>query len=312
MFRATLLYLSRNRTLQRQATGLPLARRLSRRFVAGETLPEALAAAEALNRRGILVTLDHLGENVTNPEEARRATGEYIEILRQIAQRPGLAGTRCTISVKLTQLGLDTSDEFCLENTRAAVSEAARLGNWVEIDMEGSLYTERTLNLYHRLRLEFTNLRVCVQAYLYRTQGDLRPLIEVGASVRLCKGAYDEPPNLAFPKKAEVDANYRRLLALLLSEEARKAGAFAAIATHDERIINWALGTIAEQRIERQHFEFQMLYGIRRDWQEQLAAQGYTVRVYVPYGQEWYPYFMRRLAERPANFLFLLRQIVSA
>lgn len=312
MFRAALLYLSRNRTLQRQATGLPLARRLSRRFVAGETLPEALAAAEALNRRGILVTLDHLGENVTNPEEARRATGEYIDILRQIAQRPDLAGTRCTISVKLTQLGLDTSDPFCFENTRATASEAARLGNWVEMDMEGSAYTERTLNLYHRLRQEFANLRICVQAYLYRTEEDLRRLIEVGASVRLCKGAYAEVPSIAFPKKAQVDANFRRLLAMLLSEEARRSGAFAAIATHDEKIIDWALGTISEQHIDRHRFEFQMLYGIRRDLQERLAAQGYSMRVYLPYGQEWYPYFMRRLAERPANFLFLLRQIVRA
>jgi proline dehydrogenase len=278
--------------------------------VAGEALSEALAVAGALNRGGLRVTLDHLGENVTKPEEARRATGEYIQLLREIALRPDLAGERCTISVKLTQLGLETSDEFCLENTRATVGEAARLGNRVEIDMEGSPYTERTLNLFYRLRDSSPVMRLCVQAYLYRTEQDLRRLIEMGASVRLCKGAYDEPPSLAFPHKAEVDANFMRLLAMLMSEEARQSGAFAAIATHDEKIIHQALGLITERRIAGHRFEFQMLYGIRRDLQDRLAAQGYTVRVYVPYGQEWYPYYMRRLAERPANLFFILRQLV--
>lgn len=306
MFRAFFIYLSHNTWLRRWLTRLGFARRMAARFVAGEQPEDAIRVVRALNEKGILASLDHLGENVISREDAQRARDDYLDILDCIAQY----GLKSHVSIKLTQLGLDISDDFCAENVAQILARAARYNTFVRIDMEGSPYTQRTLDLYYRLHQNHHNVGVVIQAYLYRSEADVRRLIQEGARVRLCKGAYKEPPDIAFPRKADVDANYVKLMEMMLSEEARKNGVHLAIATHDEKIINRAKQYVAEHHIRPDEFEFQMLYGIRRDLQERLAAEGYTVRVYVPYGSEWYPYFMRRLAERPANVWFLLSNII--
>lgn len=304
--RRLLLALSENEWLRRRLSRFELSRRAARRFVAGENLSEAIEATRALNAQGIAATLDHLGENTRSAQEARTAAAEYLEILDAIQE----SRLHANVSLKLTQMGLDVDEALCYENVSRILERARGYGNFVRLDMEGSAYTDRTLALYERLRnAGHEHVGVVIQAYLRRSEADIKKLISRGAAVRLCKGAYAEPPTLAFMSKREVDENYRRLLALLLSEEARAQGVRAAIATHDEALITWAKQLIQERAVPHEAFEFQMLYGIRRDLQQELAREGYRVRVYVSYGEHWYPYFMRRLAERPANIFFLLRQL---
>lgn len=305
MMRATLLKLSQNHTVQSVFSKYRFAQRAARRFIAGERLEEAIAVVRDLNAKNILATLDHLGENTTNEHEAIAAADEYVRILDTIAQTK----VQSEVSLKLTQMGLDISQELCLQNMRRILERAREHNNFVCIDMESSAYTDRTLDLYERLRREgFDNVGPVIQAYLRRSERDIERLIKWGVRVRLCKGAYQEPPTLAFPSKRDVDANYIKLLQMLF--QAQEKGVYPAIATHDEKIIRWALQYVREHNIPRDRFEFQMLYGIRRDLQLKLAQEGYRVRVYVSYGTHWYPYFMRRLAERPANVLFVLKNLI--
>ncbi len=303
--RAVLLWMSRSAFLRQLITRFGFARHAALRFVAGETIDDAIAVIRALNASGILATVDHLGENVVSAADARRATQSYLDVLDRI----GKDGVQSHASLKLTQLGLDVGDDICRENVVCVVRKAKEVGTRIRIDMESSDYTDRTLAMFRGLRQEFDNIGVVIQSYLYRSKDDIAALRQEGASVRLCKGAYNEPPDRAFPRKADVDANYVALTHMLLDGEARARGAYAAIATHDPKMIDAAKTYTAEHAVPRDRFEFQMLYGIRRDLQQQLAREGYTMRVYVPYGSEWYPYFMRRLAERPANVWFLLRNL---
>jgi proline dehydrogenase len=289
--------------MRRFVTHFGPARRTARRFIAGETLDEAIAVVRDLNARGILAALDHLGENVANREDGERAAGEYQELLQRIAAE----GVQSTISVKLTHVGLDFGEDFCCDLMRSVLETARSVENMVEIDIEGSEYTQSTLDVFHCLLDENDNLRLALQAYLFRTEEDLQGLIERGSSVRLCKGAYDESPSIAWKEKGEVDASFARLMDLMLSEQAIQKGFYPALATHDHALILRAEREVARRRIDKDRFEFQMLHGVRRDWQQRLAADGYRLRIYVPYGTQWYPYFMRRLAERPANLLFMTR-----
>jgi proline dehydrogenase len=280
----------------------PPSRKVTRRFVAGETLDEALAVCERLQGEGIFSTLDHLGENVRTIEEASASCDAYVSALEQI----GVQGLSYTIAIKLTQFGLDLSPQACLDNVRRLEAQAKIAGSRVEIDMESSAYTERTLALAIQAGQECGCVRVCVQAYLHRSAADIERLNAAGVPVRLVKGAYREPPSVAFPSKQDVDANYVVLMKTLLDR-----GVYPAIATHDEKILREALEYVRERGIGADSFEFQMLYGIRRDLQRQLIEQGYRLRLYVPYGTEWYPYFMRRLAERPANLWFVLKNLLK-
>ena len=301
MLRSLFLYLSHQRQLERWLLSLPGARRLARQFVAGETLPEAMAVVRQLTGAGRLATLDHLGENVSTVEQARAATEAYHEILEETARQR----LRCGISVKLTQLGLDISEDLCRAHLRLLVERAQQLGSFVRVDMESSAYTDRTLALIAEMRQSHSSIGAVMQAYLYRSEQDVRRLLEQGTKVRLCKGAYHEPPTVAYPQKADVDANFLRLMRILLS-----SGLYHSIATHDPRMIEETCRYASEISLPKDGFEFQMLYGIRRDLQQQLVEQGYRVRIYIPFGKEWFPYFMRRLAERPANVLFVLKGLV--
>jgi len=281
---------------------------LVQRFIAGEQLQDGIAAVKSLNQAGLVATLNHLGENVTTPEEASRAADEYLAILEEIAHN----ALESHISIKLTHLGLDLDETLCRDCLERVLRKAQEHEIFVRIDMESSAYTQKTLDLFEALYPRYRNVGVVIQSYLKRSQQDVQHLIELGASVRLVKGAYLEPPQLAFRSKREVDQEYVKLLEQLLSPEARAKGVYTAIATHDERIIRWACRLIDDQKVPRAHYEFQMLYGIRRDLQQSLAEAGHTVRIYVSYGTEWYPFFMRRLAERPANLLFILKHLVRA
>jgi len=268
------------------------AKPLTRRFIAGNTLDEALAVCQKLNREGISTTLDYLGESVTAIEEANLSRDHCLKAIRLIHQRK----IDSTISVKLTQLGLDINQDLCFDNARQLVVLAKETQSRVEFDMESSDYVDRTLSIVQRLHQEFGCVRAVLQAYLFRTEADIKSLNALALPVRICKGAYAEPDAVAFAEKSEVDTNYLKLTRLLLEH-----GHYPAIATHDDRMVAGAT-SFAKDR-----FEFQMLYGVRRDLQRKLLAQGFRVRVYVPYGEAWYPYFMRRLAERPANVIFLMR-----
>lgn len=305
MLRSVLLTLAPHEGVKRFLTEAVQVRRAVRRFVAGETLAEALPAVMQLNRQGLQATMDHLGESGVDRRGARQATDTYLELLDVISRKR----VSSHISVKLTQLGLETDTEFCLENMRHILEEAARRQNFVRIDMEGSRYTKKTLDLFHLLRRSYGNVGVVLQAYLYRTEMDLEHLIPMGTNVRLCKGAYQESAEIAYPRKSDMDQNYLKLLENLMSPRAQRAGVYVAIATHDEKIIRRARSMANRLGLDPHNFEFQMLYGIRRDLQSRLARAGYRVRIYVPYGKEWYPYFLRRLAERPANLVFLLKNL---
>lgn len=280
----------------------PSAERLTSRFVAGSTLEREVEVCRKLNESGYLATLDHLGESVHSLEEAERSREAYLAALDQIAQ----LGLNATISVKLTQLGLDFSTDACRANVACLVARAKPLGRLVEVDMESSAYTDRTLALVTELHASYGSVRAVIQAYLHRSERDIQRLCDLSIPVRLCKGAYLEKSDVAFPSKKDVDANYVRLMLELLDR-----GTYPAIATHDENIVRRAIGYIRERKIAPDRFEFQMLYGVRRDLQRRLVAEGYRLRLYVPYGDAWYPYFMRRLAERPANVLFLVRNLLK-
>jgi len=303
VLRNTFLSMSNSKDLQDIALHNGAARRFALRFVAGETLAQATRAIMALNSKGIMATFDHLGENVITADEAIASADAYIEVLNQIER----TGIKSNVSLKLTQMGLDVDEELCFRNVSRICQRAKELDNFVRLDMESTAYTDRTLNMFRKLWHEsgYRNVGMVLQAYLYRTEDDVREMNSLGARVRLCKGAYNEPAEVAFPRKADVDANYAKLAALLLRE-----GTYPGIATHDSRLIEYTKRFAARRGIDRSKFEFQMLYGVRREAQLELAQQGYNMRVYVPYGQQWYPYFMRRLAERPANVMFVLGNLV--
>jgi proline dehydrogenase len=304
--RRIFLGLARSESLRRLFIGFGPARAMSRRFVAGETLEQAVGVVRALNEQGLLATLDHLGENVTTETEARDSTNEILDLVAAIEAQ----GLNSGVSVKLTQLGLDLGPWLAAENLQRIVARAAMAGCFVRIDMESHEYVDATLEILAGLWDQYKNVGAVIQSYLYRSPGDVDRLVGMGASVRLVKGAYDEPPEVAYPEKADTDAAFIRLMERLLSLESRANGVYPAIATHDTRLIEWAKGHAEQHGIGRDRFEFQMLYGIRAGLQRQLVAEGYRVRTYVPYGQHWWPYFMRRLAERPANVLFLARNLV--
>jgi proline dehydrogenase len=302
MLRSSFLYLSQATWAKSVIMKIGPARRSAHRFVAGDTLADAIDVVRRLNASGIEVTLDHLGESVTDEAGARQATQAYFEMLDAIAENR----VRATVSLKLTQLGLDIRESLCVENLRSILERARATNNHVTIDMESTDYTDAALKVYRTLRQDFDNVGIVIQAYLYRSEADMKALAQEGAFVRLCKGAYKEPPDRAFPDKADVDANYVRLTQLFLTPEARAAGAYLGIATHDEKMIDAAKAFISAHDVPYDTFEFQMLYGIRPRLQEQLRDDGFKMRIYVGYGTEWYPFFMRRLAERPANVWFIL------
>jgi proline dehydrogenase len=277
-----------------------LAQRLATRFVAGETLDLALAVSRKLNSENITITLDHLGESVSTLEEAAEARDVYLRTLSAIHD----SGIRGNVSLKLTQFGLDFSTEQCRANVEQLVKRAAELDSFVRVDMESNEYTDRTIDLVTDLHGRYGAVGIVIQAYLRRSQKDIEKLNALGIRVRLCKGAYLEPHSVAFPEKSEVDRSYVELMKLLLDH-----GSYPAIATHDEAMIAETKAYAAAKKVPRDAFEFQMLYGIRRDLQRQLIAEGYRLRLYVPFGKAWYPYYMRRLAERPANVFFILRNL---
>ncbi len=298
MLRSTLLKLSDSPGFARWVTSNNSTRSMARRFVAGETLDEAIAAARKCNDVGMLASLDYLGENVSTTTDAQRARDAYLEIFDRIAKEDLQANVSC----KLTQLGLDLSAEFCEGLVLSVVERAAGYGNFLRVDMEGSVYTQRTVELVKRIRARNPAIGTVIQAYLYRSEGDIQDLLSYGCRVRLCKGAYKESSEVAFERKRDVDANYVRLMQMLLP-----SGFYHAIATHDPHMIGETIRWAAAKQISKDDFEFQMLYGIRTDLQRRLVNGGYHVRIYIPYGRDWFPYFMRRLAERPANIGFLLR-----
>jgi proline dehydrogenase len=302
--RSVLLWLSQRRSLGRLATRLPITRRMVARFVAGETLEEALVAIERLHAAGYRTTVDILGESITSADHARHATDLYLRTLDALAA----AGLDRNVSVKLSQMGLGFDADLCRQNVARILARAAEHGAFVRIDMEDSSTTDATLELWRALR-PINHGRgesgVVIQAALRRSGADVDGLVTEEARIRLCKGAYVEPPDVAYPDKADVDAAYERLMDVLM-----RAGPLVGIATHDAALIGHATELAESEGIDRDRFEFQMLYGVRRDLQERLRAAGYGVRVYVPFGTEWYPYFMRRLAERPANVAFVLRSLL--
>ncbi len=297
MLKDTLLYLAQNDNLRNFVIHNKATRGVSRRFVAGEALDEAVQATQVLNKRGIRAALDLLGENVSDEKEARAAAQNYIDALNCIQQ----SGIDANISIKLTALGLDISQDLCEQNVQAILEHAQQQGIFVCIDMEGAAYTEQTVNIALRMHKQFEQVGTVIQSYLHRSKRDIEHLIAEGVRVRLVKGAYKEPADIAFQQKSEVDQNYVQLMLMLLAR-----GNYPAIASHDESIINAATTFVRDHGISKKAFEFQMLYGIRRDMQEKLEQQGYDMRVYVPYGSQWYPYLMRRMAERPANLVFVV------
>jgi proline dehydrogenase len=301
LLRRTILYLSRHKALRKWVETSPSARRLSSRFVAGNQLDDALAVCGGIRADGITATLDYLGENVKSLDEAAACRDMYLRMLHAMQA----AGVEPNVSIKLSQFGIDLSESACGENVAALVKAATAIGGFVRIDMESSQYTDRTLTLVTRLHREYGACGAVIQAYLRRSAKDIERLETERIRVRLTKGAYLELPEIAFEKKAQVDRNYLELAQSLLT-----AGEYPAIATHDEHIIGAVENFVAAQGIAKDRFEFQMLYGIRRDLQRRLVRKGYRLRLYVPFGEACYPYFMRRLAERPANLLFFLRQLL--
>jgi proline dehydrogenase len=303
MLRALFIGLSTNHALRRFAEHSPMGQKMSRRFVAGTTVEELLVAATAVNQKGMTVSVDNLGENVTNPEEARASAQLYHRLLDEIAQR----GLQANVSLKLTHMGLDVDENLARELVCGLVEHAVRLDSFVRVDMEGSPYTQKTLDFVHELHRRpghAGRVGAVIQSYMRRSEQDVEKLLAAGVRIRLCKGAYKEPPEIAFQRKSEVDGNYLKLMKTLL-----KSGVYHGIATHDERIILATERFARAEKIAPDQFEFQMLYGIRRDLQERLVGEGWRMRVYIPFGTEWYPYLMRRLAERPANVFFIAKNI---
>jgi len=300
--RSALIYLSRQEGLKDFATRFRLFKKLTTRFVAGETIDEAISFIREINAEGCTASFDHLNESVTSAAEAEKEVDEYLNILKKIDE----TGIRSNASIKLTQFGLGLNPEIAYKNSRSVVEDAHRRGNFVRVDMEDSKVTQATIDVFKRLREEFglNDVGIVLQSYLRRTYGDAQELLKLPARIRICKGAYNEPPEVAFPNKKDVDENYIRVMKLLLS-----SGIYHGIATHDPKMIEATIDFAGREGIGKEAFEFQMLYGIRRDLQRQLVRDGYNMRVYVPYGKHWYPYFMRRLAERPANIWFVMKNL---
>ena len=315
MLRSLLIYLSKAAWARRIVMGLPFARRTARRFVPGETLDEAVAAVKSLNEAGMLATLDLLGEHTANAGDAAFAAQQILDTLNAISA----SGLKSGVSIKLTQIGLKLDEEICRQNLQKILEHAQSLGLFVRMDMEDSDWVEPTLRLYRQMRSAgFTNAGVVIQSYLYRSDADVVALLEERAPIRLVKGAYMEPPDRAYPQKADVDASFDKLADRMLHSSLWAPVAvnangswppIAALASHDSRRVEFARNHAEEIELPREKLEFQMLYGIRRDLQTELRDAGYPVRVYVPFGKEWYPYFMRRLAERPANLWFFLSNL---
>jgi proline dehydrogenase len=300
MLRSTLLKLSEHKGFANWVTSNGTTRRMARRFVAGESLEEAIAAARHCNDAGMLASLDYLGENVSTTGDAQHSRDTYLEIFERIATE----GIQANVSCKLTQLGLDLNVDFCQGLVMSIVEFAAHFDNFLRVDMESSLYTQRTIDLVKRVRVRNPAVGMVIQSYLYRSETDVTDLLAYGCRIRLCKGAYKESEEVAYPEKADVDANYVRLMQMLLS-----SGFYHGIATHDPKMIAATIRFAAAKQISKDDFEFQMLYGVRTDLQRRLVRDGYRVRIYIPFGGDWFPYFMRRLAERPANLGFLLRNL---
>jgi proline dehydrogenase len=306
MLRATFIALSESRSLRGIAERSRIGQHISTRFVAGKEVADAIRAAAAVNQFGAGVSIDNLGENVTNADEARASAQLYHDLLNEIAANK----LNANISLKLTHMGLDVDEKMAYDIVRGLVAKAASMSptNFVRVDMEGSPYTQRTLDFVHELHRvpgNANNVGTVIQSYMRRSEADVDKLLSERIRIRLCKGAYKEPEDIAFQKKSEVDASYVKLMKILM-----KSGVFHGLATHDEAIINEAKAFATRENIPRNAFEFQMLHGIRRDLQQGLVKDGWGVRVYIPFGTEWYPYFMRRLAERPANVLFIAKNLL--
>jgi proline dehydrogenase len=301
MLKATLLKAAGSPSLKRLVTRNAVARRVAGRFIAGDTLDEAELAIRRLNDRGIPVALDYLGETSELEALARESAGAYLAALDRIQE----SGLDANISVKLTAMGLDLRRELAVEEATRVAARGKEVGAMVGVDMESNAYVDRTLDIVEALKGSYDNVGVCLQAYLYRTRDDLDRLNRAGVPVRLVKGAYQEPAEVAYPQKASVDGAFARLLDTLV-----RANPYPMVATHDPALVRLTKTLVAKHRRDRDSFEFQMLYGVRRDLQEQVVAEGYRLRVYVPYGTQWFPYFMRRLAERPANLYFFASNLV--
>ena len=313
MFRSLFIYLSKAEWARRMVTNWSFAWRAASRFIAGEKLEDAIRVIKALNAKGINATLDHLGEHTSNPEESRQATRDILKAIDAIEE----AGVRANVSIKLTQIGLQLDEKLCEENLRQILTYAKERGNFVRVDMEDSPWTDKTLDMCRRMwGLGLTNTGMVIQSYLYRSAEDVKSVVEAGGKVRLCKGAYKEPPEIAFPKMKGVNKNYDLLTTLLVDgalaqgspqvSQDGKVPPIPGIASHDPDRLAFAKAYAQKVGLSKQAIEFQMLNGIRRDLQDQAVQEGYPVRVYVPYGTEWYPYFVRRLAERPANLWFFV------
>ena len=306
--RQILLYLSTAKWAREIITKTPLAWRVASRFVAGEKIDDALAVTKQLNEKGMKVTLDFLGENVSREEDAIEARNHIIKLLENIHK----SNANATVSIKLSQIGMHIDEKLMKQNAEALLQCAKKYNNHIRLDMEESSAVDTTLDLYRYLRFErgFDNVGVVIQSYLYRSLEDVQQLLREGASIRLCKGAYAEPAEIAYPNKADTDASFIRLTQLLLTDEARQQGTYLGVATHDEKMIQATVDYTNKHQISPEDYEFQMLFGVRRDLQEELIAKGYQMRVYVPFGTAWYPYFVRRLAERPANLWFFISNFV--
>jgi len=302
--RSALIWLSRKEGLKDFATRFAFFKKLTTRFVAGETIDEVVSYIREINAENCSASFDHLNESVASEAEAEAEVTEYLNILKQITETK----INSNVSIKLTQFGLGLDPELAYRNARRVVEEAHRRGNFVRVDMEDSSVTQATIDIFKRLRAEFdlNTVGIVLQSYLHRTYADAEELVKIPARIRICKGAYHEPPEVAFPDKKDVDANYVKVMQLLLS-----SGTYHGIATHDPKMIDATIDFATREGIGKDKFEFQMLFGIRRDLQRQLSRDGYNMRIYVPYGKHWYPYFMRRLAERPANIWFVMKNVLK-
>jgi proline dehydrogenase len=304
VLRASFIALSQSKSLRSLAEKTAIGQRVSRRFVAGISIDEALRATQAMNQLGLSVSVDNLGENVTNIEEACHSAKLYHQLLEEMHQRK----LNANVSLKLTHMGLDVDENLAYEITSSLVAHAASIDNFVRVDMEGSAYTDKTLAFVRRLHGNpgfAGRVGAVIQSYLYRSEKDVEQLLAERIRIRLCKGAYKEPPEIAFEKKSDVDANYVKLMKLLL-----KSGIYHGVATHDENMVRSTIEFARKEQVPPSAFEFQMLYGVRRDLQQKLVKEGWRCRVYIPFGTEWYPYLMRRLAERPANAIFILKNLL--
>ncbi|MEO0253827.1 MAG: proline dehydrogenase family protein [candidate division WOR-3 bacterium] len=308
MFREIFLYLSSKDNLKNYIERFPPSKKLVERFIAGENIDDAVNVVKNLNSKKISCTLDKLGESLTDEKKIKVVIDDYKNILKIIKEE----NLDSTISIKLTHLGLLISENLALESVREIVKYAKEMGNRVCIDMENSPFTEKTINIYEKVFKEFGNVGVAIQSYLKRTLSDLERLSSMGAEIRLCKGAYKEPREIAYQKKRDVDENYKKALLILFSKESIEKGTYPCVATHDEKLINFTYELVKKNNISPSKFEFQMLYGIRRDLQEKIVRDGFKVRVYVPFGKDWFPYFMRRLGERPANLFFVVKNIFKS